>query len=309
MTEIKGLVAPEETDLKEYLVQILRYKYLIFGISISFALVVAIGSLFLPNVYRAETILAPVADNSALKVPGQLGSLAALAGVNLGGLDGGGKSVLALELLKSRDFIIRFIDQHKLLVPLMAAKGWDQNQDKVIIDADEYNEESKIWVRDVKAPIKPEPSMQEAYEEFKDIFAVSQDKMTSMVKISIEHVSPNVARDWVLLLTKDINNEMKQRDLIEAEQSIRYLNEQIAQTNISEIKTMLFSLVEEQTKTIMLANVRDEYVFKTIDPPLAPEKKIKPARALLVVLGFLLGFFLTAFFVIFRMSMRTEKSA
>ena len=45
----------------------------------------------------------------------------------------------------------------------------------------------------------------------------------------------------------------------------------------------------------MLAEVRQEYVFKTIDPALAPEEKSKPNRALIVFWGLLpedyLGFF------------------
>src|SRR5690606_2577491 len=90
-------------------------------------------------------------------------------------------------------------------------------------------------------------------------------------------------------LTQAINTEMRNRDLNEAQRSIAYLNEQINQTNIADVRTMLFSLIEEQTKTVMLANVRDEYVFKTIDPAVVAEKKAKPARALIVILVVILG--------------------
>ena len=48
------------------------------------------------------------------------------------------------------------------------------------------------------------------------------------------------------------------RDIEEAEKSIAYLQQQISQTNIADLRTALYSLVEEQTKTLMLANVRDE---------------------------------------------------
>ena len=44
-------------------------------------------------------------------------------------------------------------------------------------------------------------------------------------------------------------------------------------------------LIEEQTKTIMLANVSKDYVFDVIDPPVAPELKSKPSRAVICVLG------------------------
>jgi LPS O-antigen subunit length determinant protein (WzzB/FepE family) len=39
----------------------------------------------------------------------------------------------------------------------------------------------------------------------------------------------------------------------------------------------------------MLAKVRQEYAFKTIDPAVVPEVKSEPKRALICVLGTLLG--------------------
>ena len=39
----------------------------------------------------------------------------------------------------------------------------------------------------------------------------------------------------------------------------------------------------------MLAEVRPEYVFKTIDPAIAPEKKSKPSRALICIIGTFIG--------------------
>ena len=48
-------------------------------------------------------------------------------------------------------------------------------------------------------------------------------------------------------------------------------------------------LIEEQTETIMLANVSKDYVFDIIDPPVVPELNSKPPRALICVLGMWLG--------------------
>ena len=50
----------------------------------------------------------------------------------------------------------------------------------------------------------------------------------------------------------------------------------------------------------MLAEVRQEYVFKTIDPALAPEEKSKPNRALICVLGLLAGGLFGVFLTLIR---------
>lgn len=219
----------------------------------------------------------------------QFGGLASLAGVNLGAKGGTDKTQLAIEVLKSRQFTSDFIQKHNILADLMAAEKWDRDTDKLIYDEDTYSEATNTWLREVDAPLKPEPSMQEAYKVFSKILSVSSDKETGMVTLSIEHLSPTVAQQWASWLVQDINKVMKERDVAEANRSSEFLNKQIALTNVADIKTILYKLVEEQAKTIMFAEVRDEYVFKTIDPALVPEEKAKPKRALICVLGTMLG--------------------
>jgi LPS O-antigen subunit length determinant protein (WzzB/FepE family) len=90
------------------------------------------------------------------------------------------------------------------------------------------------------------------------------------------------------------------RDKQEAEKSITYLQSQIGKTTIFEHKTLLFQLIEAHNKTLMFAEVRDEYVFKTIDTALVPELKAKPKRALIVVLAGLLGGILSVLIVLIR---------
>ena len=59
----------------------------------------------------------------------------------------------------------------------------------------------------------------------------------------------------------------------------------------------------------MLAQVRPEYVFKTIDPAVVPEKKSKPQRALICVLGTLLGGMFAVVIVLLRHYTRSDSEA
>ena len=238
---------------------------------------------------------------------GQFGGLASLAGVNLGG-GSSNKAQLAIEVLKSRQFTSDFIQKHNILPDLMAAESWNMQTNTVVYDSEIYDAQNDKWVREVDAPFKPKPSMQEAYKEFSEILAASTDKESGMVKISIEHVSPYVAQQWVEWLIQDINKTMKQRDVLEALKSTEFLTQQLEQTKIADIRAVLYKLVEEQTKTIMFAKVRDEYVFKTIDAALVPEEKFKPKRALICVLGVLLGGMLSVMIVLIRHYVGNSKS-
>jgi uncharacterized protein involved in exopolysaccharide biosynthesis len=305
-------VADDEIDLRELFSVIWQGKYLIIAITAIFAIGAVIFAIKQPNIYKSEALLTPAdteqAGGGLAALAGQFGGLASMAGINLGGGGGDDKTQLAIEVIKSRQFTSNFIQKHDILADVMAAENWDMANNKVIYEADDYLVETKEWIREVDAPFKPKPSMQEAYVEFNKIIAVNAAKDTGMVTISIEHVSPSVAQQWVTWLVEDINKVMKERDVLEAIRSTEFLNKQIALTNVADIRSMLYKLIEEQAKTIMFAEVRDEYVFKTIDPALIPEEKSKPKRALICVLGTLLGGLLGVMLVLIRYFVRKDAA-
>jgi LPS O-antigen subunit length determinant protein (WzzB/FepE family) len=288
----------DEIDLRELCSAIWKGKWLIIITTLVFTLVGVFYALSLPNIYKSEVLLAPVSEDAGLNLPRQLGGLAALAGVNLN--KGGDKTGLAIEILKSRAFVGRFIQKNDLFIPLMASKEWNRSSDSLVIDKGIFNVETNQWVREVKLPFVAKPSALETYRVFMQLFSVSQDTNTGMITFSVSHFSPYLAKDWTTLLVKAINDEMRNREVIEAEDSLAYLNSQIEQTSIADVKTMLYSLIEEQSKTLMLANVRDEYVFKTVDPAVVSERKDKPSRMLICILALMLGGMLSLLIVLVR---------
>ena len=293
----------DEIDLAELWHAIWSGKLLIIAISALFAISSVIYAINQPNIYRATTLLAPASEQGGAgglsKMAGQFGGLASLAGINLGG-GGTDKTGLALEILKSRLFLENFIAKHQLLVPLMAANNWDANSNTLAIDNEIYNSETNTWLREVKAPKKPEPSPWEAFKAFQQVLSVSTDKESGMITLAIEHYSPEVATQWLVWLVDDINSTMREQDKLEAQNSIDYLSKKLQETQLADMQTVFYQLIEEQTKTIMLAEVSQEYVLKTIDPANAPEEKAKPKRALIVVLGTMLGGILSVLIVLIR---------
>lgn len=299
----------DEIDLREIWNTVWAGKKIIIVVSLIFALVAIVISLRLPNVYKAEVLLAPATKDdqgSLANIAGQFGGLASLAGISIGG-SGVDKATLALEILKSRVFLTEFIRKFELEVPLMAADGWDFQKKRWIINTDAYDPDLGKWIRDVKFPYKPEPSDQELYEVFiKKHITVNQDKKTGMTVVQISSMSPDFAKDWLDKLIFSLNDKMKSRDIQEAQNSIDYLNQQLNKTELTELKQIFYQLIEQQTKTIMLANVRREYVFQIVDPPVVPEIKSSPKRALICLLAVVLGVMVGVILVLF---MRRNKKA
>ena len=212
----------DEIDLRELFSAIWAGKWIIIATTFLFSVAAVFYALSLPNIYKSEVTLAPAGESGGLNIPGQLGGLAALAGVNLGG-KGGDKTALALEILKSREFLGRFIEENDLYVPIMAAKGWDRASDKLLIDPEIYNEETKQWVREVQEPFKPKPSVLETIDIFRKSISFSQDDESNIITISVDSFSPFIAKKLADKLVITINEDMRRRDLEEAEKSIQDL--------------------------------------------------------------------------------------
>ena len=107
---------------------------------------------------------------------------------------------------------------------------------------------------------------------------------------------------------EDVNSAVRAQDVFEAERSIEYLQEQVKNTSLADLQAVFFDLIQSQTETVMLAEVRPEYVFKTIDPAVAPEQKSKPSRALICIFGTAFGGFLAVAIVLIGYFTRSEAN-
>ena len=300
----------DEIDLKELFMVLWGGKWLISAVTGLAAAISVVVALSLPNIYTATALLAP-AESSGGGLSGlmkQYGGLASLAGVSLPGGEEGSRAQLGMQLMKSRAFIGDFVERRDILPELMAVESWDAGSGDVVFDPESYDATSKTWVRDVEPPKAPAPSAQEAHKAFAEVLGVSEDKQTSYITVSIDHQSPVIAAQWVNWLVEDVNAAVKAQDVSEAEKSIEYLKQQIANTSLADLQAMFFELIQSQTETVMLAEVRPEYVFKTIDPAVVPEEKSKPSRALICVLGTLLGGMLGIVVVLIRHYARSEAA-
>ena len=300
-------------DISELLKAIWQGKWIIVGFVLLSSIASVLYALSLANEYRSTVILAPASQaggNSGFaKLAGQFSGFASLAGLSLGGMDGEDKVVIAMEVIKTWDFLEKFIEENNIQVELFAARGWSKKNNELIIDPEVYDVKNKKWVREFD-PSKgetAEPSSWELYLELKDRVSIKQDKRTGLLNISVEYYSPFIARDWVTKLTHAINLHMQVRYQKEARKSIEYLSKKINETNIAEMKSVFYQLVEEQTKTLMLAEVSDEYVFKTLSPARAPVKKSKPSRAMVVIFSVFLGGLLSILVVLIKHYFRKVK--
>lgn len=287
-------------DLKEILdILVSEWRFLFLSTVLS-AIVSVLYALSLTNYYKSEAIFSVAGQDDMPNISGQLGPLASIAGIDLGTSGPQDKSALTIQTIKSRSFLERLIKKEEVLPSLMASESFDAETKKLVYKKNIYDVETGTWVRKVSYPFKPKPSVIETHTVYlSEILNINQDKKTGFISISIEHISPIFAQQFLELIYKEINLLMRQKDLEEATDSLAYLQTEIATNKVSEMKVPISQLMLKNLQTQMLTKVREDYVLRVIDPPYIPELKSKPSRAIICIFGTFLGTILSSIFILF----------
>ena len=300
----------DEIDLRDLFYVLLEGKWIIVSLTAFVSIIGVIYSLLLPNIYESKAMLVPV--NSSSGISGALGSysgLAGLAGISLPSVGDEGNSAKAIQKISSLSFFENNILPNIHLPDLMAVKSWNSKLNIVVFDESIYDTSSNSWIRDFSYPQQQIPSAQESYAVFKQHLSLNEDKKSGFITLSIKHQSPFVAKQWVELIVNEINAFYRQKDKLESEKAVSYLNQQISMTGLSEIKQVLAQLLQEETKKLTLVEANQFYVFDYIDPPAIMEKKSAPKRAVICIIIAIIGGMLSIFLVLIRHYVIKQKIA
>lgn len=253
-------------------------KWLIAAVTALFAVTSIIYALTLTHWYRSEVLLAP-ADEQVMNtgIMGQLGNLAGLAGISVGG----GGSVEALAVLTSRDFTRAFVEEQNLL-PVLFADRWDAENEEWLDD------DPESW-----------PDLDDAVEYFNSsLRAVSEDRQTKLVTVAVEWTDPQLAAHWAALLVTRLNDYMRNRASKEAQANIEYLQAELETTSTFALQQAIGNLLEREHQKLMLARGNDEFSFRVIDSAVVPDSPSRPNRRLMVIVATLFGGIVAVFFVL-----------
>lgn len=267
-------VRDEETIELGALIAILwRHRWWIVASGVICTIIAVLIAVMSTPIFRATVVLVP-ANNEASggldAALGQLGGLASLAGLNVGG--GRMEKEEALAVLRSREFTEAFI-RDKQLMPVLFAAKWDDKK--------------QSWLPDTKPPTPAQ-----AYKYFHQrVRTILQDKKTNLVSVQIEWQDGALAADWANELVRRLNAEMRGRAITHADASVGYLEHELESTAVVATRESINRLIESQIKQRMLANVTQEYAFRVVDRAMAPDADdpVWPNKPLVVIVGGLAG--------------------
>ena len=206
----------------------------------------------------------------------------------LGGLLGGNETLVipkgkvtteeATATLTSRRFIENFIEDNNLL-PILFSESWDEKEKK--------------WVSSLDST----PTFLDGYELMVDSLEISYED--SLITLEFFFASQDEVAIILNNLVSSVNSYIRNSSINESEKNIAFLQQEISKTQLSASRDMLYRIVEQQTQSIMLANTREDYAFKVIDPGVEPIQPAGPNRKLIVIIASILGLILSCIYVFF----------
>lgn len=269
---------------------------------IGFAIGVAIGLMSTPR-FRATTLLGaaptPTAGRSLAGLAGQLGGLAELAGIQMGG---GQDLDQSLAVVQSEEFLERFIDEEHLL-PLIFDKQWDSALGVWNVDSPGPFRRL-VWQLDgttgKRTSAELGPSLWDGFKILTQRLEVRKDRVTQVVSLSVDWKDPEIAARIANRLPMRLNEQARRRTIAESERSLKYVNEQLAVTTVFGIREALFRLAEGEQRKAMIAQVGGDIAVRVLASAVPPSERSAPKRTLLALGGALLGTIVASIFVIAR---------
>lgn len=271
-----------EMYIEDVIDRIWKYKYYVIGIALLFGTIGAITSLILTEKFESHAALIPTTmpafiDNSRSSGL-NLGSVSALLGSRETEVSNTQKN---LAILNSRKFLYSFFEENNLLY---------------ILFKDHWDAQNKVWTSD-----EDRNTNWFAYNLFlEDNMTISVDRVSGVVKLVISYEDPVLAQEWAEKLIKKLNQYVRDKSLVDSNNSISFLEAELVQTSVIERRRLLFNMIEQETRKKMFASVTEEFAFSIIDPPVVPELRSSPKRALMTILSTIFGGIIGSFAMIFR---------
>jgi len=182
--------------------------------------------------------------------------------------------------LGSRDFTMRFLDEHNVYRHFYPQQ---------------WNQEEQRWEDGFT------PDRGEIFTRFRDeVRSIILNEETDIISIGMQWPEPTLARDWANQYVESFNEFIRERTINDTRRKQEYLQKELRRSDLLEMQKSIYRLIEAQTAIAMLANAREEYALEIIDPAAIPYRSVTMSRKKKIVIGTIAGSLLAVFGVLAR---------
>ncbi len=265
----------DEINLADY-INVLKKHYRLIAIVVAVTvLATGIISFNSPKIYQATAAI--MSASSA----GQQSSASAIA-MQFGISTAPSSNVSEIKrLLESNILMERVIKRYNLLPVFFKKEALK-----------EMPEASKIW---------------NGIRYLKGIYKVNYNQKEGIIELSAEFKDPKIAADIITFVLTELTDYMSSEAKRVAETNKAYLESLIDKNTDPLIGQKIYYLIARQIETAMMAEVKENFAFKILDPPKVPDRKIRPKVRQNIMLAFVTSLFGAVFLAFFIEYFQRQK--
>lgn len=258
----------DEVNILFYLSLLRRRALLIFLLSIAGVALAVAWSYLLEDRYIAKAVISPVKEGGGASsgVAVLVQQIESVPGISLSSAS---SSSEILALLNSNMLRKKTIERFDLL-PVLFPDRWDAAE--------------KNW-----ADAKTRPSVHGGLRVIEKIITVKHSTRDNTITITVELASARDAAMLIENMLEVLNTHLSSEAKRIAESNRRYLEGQLNNTADPLIRQNIYALIAQQIESAMMAGVMENFAFKVIDPPDAPDRKSSPRRHIIIAAGFVIS--------------------
>ena len=261
-----------------------RRKWGIFGF-VGAVIVISVFVLAsMPNIYRASAVVKPVSPDTG-KTSSPLEYL-----TSLGLSFTSSTKVEDLEvLLKSQDLTTRVFRKYDLWKEVFADEI-DKTTGKR-----KMNLISRLPVGEKQMDVFGD---WDAIRAARKALAVRTDTRRGVLTVSFESQDPTLSSRIVKYYLEEAKSRLQEEEFERARINKNFLEDQIAKTIDALTRERLYLLYSQEIEKEMIARNREQFGFRLIDSPKPPDRKIRPQRALTIIVAGLTALLVSSFLAV-----------
>lgn len=244
--------------------------------------------------YSAELrVYAAPSSSSAPQVPGQLGTLASLAGLGSSGGDSATPFRLFLEGMKSREVAERLSRQRGLMRDVFAGEwdartnSWREHRGVV------GSLKRSVWdVLGLRSATWQAPDAARLQDFITENVHVAQSLKSPLVSITLEHPDPKFAVRFLTVIAATTDQYLREKQQERLRGNIAYLSEKLRGITFAEQRQVLFAALSDQERQSMLANAAAPYAANPFGVATASRNPTTPRQLPLLLAGLIGGLIL-----------------
>jgi uncharacterized protein involved in exopolysaccharide biosynthesis len=264
--EMRKDACNDEVDLLDYVRVLLNNKKLICCVVFVVVAATVVISLLMTPIFESTAVIAPpnrVSEPTGMMAVAQQFGINAPVNASVSELS---------HIVKSNILKEKIIKKYNLLPLLLKGK----------IPKD-MTEEQKLWegIRSMDRILKVDPSQKD-----------------NSIRVSADFSDPRIATDILIYALTELTEHVSGESRRVAETNRKYLEMTIDKTTDPFIRARVYSLIAQQIEISTMAEVKENFAYRVLDPPRVPDRRIKPKRSKMVIISFFASWVLAVIVVL-----------